>query len=176
MPREPLTRLEILGLLAQTTPRLAALTAGLEPARSQTRPDLDAWSANEVLAHLRACADVWGRNIATTLADDAPTIRSINPRTWITATDYLEQAFESSLPRFAMQRTDLLALLEPLPPDSWARTATVTGAGRPIVRTVQDFADRLARHEPQHVRQIEEIVGAMSPVGTEGRRVSSRGP
>jgi hypothetical protein len=49
---------------AEATPtatrRTAALTGGLAPAQLQAVPAPDQWSATEVLAHLRACADMWG--------------------------------------------------------------------------------------------------------------------
>src|SRR5689334_7031682 len=127
---------QVLTMLAATPLRLAALTAGLGPAQLRTAPNPDEWSANEVLAHLRACADMWGNCIMAMIAQDRPTLRAINPRTWISKTDYLEQEFQPSLQAFATQRTDLLAVLEPLPREGWARAATVTGAGKVLERTV----------------------------------------
>jgi hypothetical protein len=161
VPKSSLTIEQVLTLLAATPSRLAALTAGLAPARLQTRPDPDEWSANEVVAHLRACADVWGDCIVTILAEDRPTLRAVNPKTWITSTDYPGLEFGSSLRAFAAQRAELLAVLEPLPPERWSRSATVTGAGEPLERTVLSYAQRLARHERPHVKQIERIVSTM---------------
>ncbi len=161
MPERPLTSEQVLTMLAATPPSIAALTAGLLPAQLHTAPDHDEWSANEVLAHLRACADVWGTCIAAMLAEDRPTLRAVNPRTWIRQTDYLEQAFQPSLHAFATQRTDLLAVLEPLAPEGWARAATVTGAGKVLERTVLFYAQWLATHERPHVKQIERIVNTM---------------
>ncbi|MGH2501364.1 MAG: DinB family protein, partial [Ktedonobacterales bacterium] len=89
MARRVLTIEQTLTLLAATPTRLAALTAGLTPAQLRTPPSPDEWSANDVLAHLRACADVRGGPIATILAEDTPTIRAVNPLTWIQQTDYL---------------------------------------------------------------------------------------
>src|SRR5690242_3040738 len=103
------------------------MTAGLTPVQLHTSPAQDEWSANEVLAHLRACADMWGNSIVAILAQDKPTLRAVNPRTWIEKTDYLEQKFQPSLRAFAAQRTDLLEVLEPLGPEGWSRAATVTG-------------------------------------------------
>jgi len=114
-----------------------------------------------VLAHLRSCADVWGNCIAAILAEDRPTLRAVNPRTWIKQTDYPELEFRPSLQSFTMQRADLLAVLQPLPPESWARAATVTGAGRVLERTVLFYAQWLAHHERPHVKQIERIVNTM---------------
>jgi hypothetical protein len=156
-----LTTEQVLTLLAETPPRLAALTTGLAPAQLHTTPNYDGWSANDVLAHLRACADVWGNCIVAMIAQDKPTLRAVNPRTWIKKTDYLELEFRPSLHAFAMQRADLLAVLEPLPIDAWSRAATVTGAGKVLERTVLFYAQWLARHERQHVKQVERIVNTM---------------
>ena len=83
MPSRSLTIEQILTLLAETPPRIAALTAKLAPAQLHTAPDPGEWSANDVLAHLRACADMWGNCIVTIIAEDTPTIRAVNPRTRI---------------------------------------------------------------------------------------------
>ena len=161
MPNGSLTVERVLTLLAATPPRLAALTSGLEPGQLRTAPAPDEWSANDVLAHLRACADVWGNCISAMIAEDSPTLRAVNPRTWIKQTDYLDLAFRSSLGAFAAQRNDLLAILEPLPEEGWSRAATVTGAGRPLNRSVLSYGRWLAEHERPHVKQIERIVNTM---------------
>jgi DinB superfamily len=160
VPSRSLTTEQILTLLAETLPRITALTANLAPAQLQTTPN-DGWSANDVLAHLRACADIWGNCIVAMIAEDTPTLRAVNPRTWIKKTDYLELEFRPSLHSFAMQRADLLAVLEPLPPEGWSRAATVTGAGKVLERTVLFYAQWLARHERQHVKQVERIINTM---------------
>ena len=161
MRRKPLTGEQVLELLASAPARIAAITAELTPAQLRAAPEPDEWSATEVLAHLRACADMWGGCIERLIAEDNPTIRAINPRTWITQTDYPDLEFRPSLEAFAAQRADLLAVLEPLPPDGWSRTATMTGAGAPIVRTVGSFAERLVVHERPHIKQIERLARTM---------------
>ena len=158
MSSRPLTIEQILTMLAQGPPRLVALTAGLAPAQLRIPPNPGEWSANEVLAHLRSCADVWGDCIRAILAQDRPTLRAVNPRTWIKKTDYLDQEFQPSFQAFARQRTELLAVLEPLPPEAWSRAATVTGAGKPLERTVFSYAEGLAIHERPHLKQIGRIV------------------
>ena len=158
MSRRSLAIEQVLTLLGEAPPRIAALTTGLAPAQLYARPSPDQWSANDVLAHLRACADVWGNCILAMIAEDRPTLRAVNPRTWIKQTDYLELGFRPSLRSFVTQRAELLAVLEPLPPEGWSRAATVTGAGRVLERTVLSYAQWLARHERPHVKQIERIV------------------
>jgi hypothetical protein len=155
-PRE-----QILTMLASAPPRISAATAGLAPALCQAAPAPDGWSLNEVLAHLRACADMWGGCIAAILDQDRPTLRAVNPRTWITKTDYPDQAFLPSLHAFTTQRAALLARLEPLEPAGWARTATVLVAGKPLERTVHFYAQWLAEHERAHLKEIERSASTL---------------
>jgi hypothetical protein len=156
--RDTITIEQTLSLLAAAPQRIAELTADLTPVQLRTAPGPDEWSAIEVLAHLRACADQWGGSIVAMLAEDHPTLRAINPRTWIKQTDYPELKFQPSFQAFAAQRAELLALLRPLPPASWSRGATMRGAGKPLERTVLSQAQRLAIHERPHLKQIESIV------------------
>jgi hypothetical protein len=161
MSNRSLTVEQVLTLLTETPPRLAALTAGLAPAQLHAAPNPGEWSANDVLAHLRSCADVWGSCIETILAQDKPTIRAVNPRTWIERTDYLEREFQPSLKAFTAQRSALLAVLKPLKPKAWSRSATITGAGKPLERTVHSYAERMATHERPHLKQIERIINTV---------------
>ena len=161
MPRTLLTIPHVMTLLDETPREIDAVTALLTPEQAQTAPARDEWSVNGVLAHLRACGDVWGDCIATILAEDRPTIRAIDPRTWMERTDYPQRAFGPSFAAYLRQRTELLAVLEALPPDDWLRSATVTGAGAPLQRTVLFYAQWLARHERTHIRQIRKTVVAV---------------
>ena len=60
MARSPLTIKQILTILTETPSRIADLTDGLTAVQLRTPPGQDEWSVNDVLAHLRSCADVWG--------------------------------------------------------------------------------------------------------------------
>ena len=157
----PLTIEQVLTRLPETPPRLAALTAGLAPAQLQTCPGPAEWSLNDILAHLRSCSDVWGGTIARLLAQDKPTFRAVNPTTWIKQTNYPELKFRPSLRAFTRQRAELLAVLQPLPPKAWSRSATVTGAGKPLQRTVFTYAQWLVNHERSHFKQIERLTDTL---------------
>lgn len=54
----PLTIEQNLVSLAATPSHIATLTDGLLPAQLILPPELGAWSARDVLAHLCACSDV----------------------------------------------------------------------------------------------------------------------
>jgi len=155
---------QVLPLLRETVPRIGELTAGLGPDALHASPGPGEWSVNEVLAHLRACADVWGAGIATILAKDTPTIHAVNPRTWMKSTNYPELKFQSSFKAFVRQKTDLLAVLEALPRRSWSRRAIIRGAGSVLEWTVLIYATRLAVHERSHLKQIRRIAGVVGSV------------
>jgi DinB superfamily len=161
MPGRDLPAQAVLEMLAEHPRRLASLTARLTPAQLRATPSPGEWSATEVLAHIRSCADVWGACISRMLAEDAPTIRAVSPRSYIDDTDYVDLQFRPSLRAFTAQRTDLLAVLGSLPPKGWGRTATITKAGKPLVRTVLFYAQWLADHERIHVNQIADVAKAV---------------
>jgi hypothetical protein len=152
---------QILTVLRETPDRLRCLTGDLSEAKLSAAPEPGEWSVVEIAAHLRSCADVWGRAIETITVTDHPTIRAVNPTTWIKSTDYRELAFASSLQAFRDQRDQLLALLGDLPDEGWLRSATVLGGGRPFELTVHSYANRLARHERTHWRQVAKTVRAL---------------
>ncbi|MEP7187908.1 MAG: DinB family protein [Roseiflexaceae bacterium] len=152
---------QILSLLAETPQRIGVLTDNLELTQLHVSPEQDAWSVHTILAHLRACADVWGNSILAMLGEDQPTLRYVSPRTWIRKTDYLEQEFHAAFQAFAQQRADLLASLSSLASSDWSRTATFTGTVKGHDQTVFSYAQRIVDHELQHLEQIENIVSAI---------------
>lgn len=157
-----LTYEQVLALLAAAPPRLAALTENLTAAQLHAAPSPGEWSANDLLAHLRTCADVWGDYITRILTEDHPKIRAISPRTHLKRTNYPNLDFHPSLTAYTAQRTKLLTLLHSLPPESWSRTATVKANGRILERTLHSYADLLARHEQPHLDQLASIIAAAS--------------
>ena len=64
-----------LGLLSSTSRRIVKAIQGFDDVRLQYKIDNKTWSVNDILAHLRSCADVWGGSIEAMLAQDKPTLR-----------------------------------------------------------------------------------------------------
>ena len=161
MARQLMTTEQILSILRDTPERISDLTGDLTESKLHAAPEPGEWSVTEIAAHLRSCADVWGKAIEMIATTDHPTIRAVSPTTWIKTTDYRELAFASSLRTFREQRDWLLALFIHLPDQGWSRTATVLGGGRPLELTVHSYASRLARHERTHWRQLAKTVMAL---------------
>lgn len=148
----------VLAALAEAPKAIARVTDGCSERQLLRKPRAEAWSALEIVAHLRACADVWGSSIERMLAEDHPTIRYISPRSWIKKTDYLQQSFRASLEAFSRRRAALLETLSQLSAIDWARRATVTATTLHDA-TVLSYARRIADHEALHLDQIQRTVG-----------------
>lgn len=157
--RDPeLTSDQALELLAATPRRIEALTTGRTAEQLRMPPSPGEWSAIEILAHIRACADVRGGVALRILAEDHPRIRDASPRVDQRGTDYVDLEFAPSLRAFTEQRADLLAVLRPLSPERWSRTATVIRNGKPLEWSVQWYAEWLGSHERIHIEQIAATI------------------
>jgi len=154
MPVAPAEAEKLLHLLAATPHRIAAVSGGLDNARLHGKADEKAWSANDILAHLRACADVWGKSIMTMLTEEQPTLRYVSPRTWIRKTNYLDLEFLASFQAFTQQRDELLKTLKSLTIEDWSRAALINGREQ----TVFTYAQRMTQHEHEHCEQIEALL------------------
>jgi hypothetical protein len=148
----------ILELLARAPLRLEEATRGLQTTQLYLRSDVEPWSVSDILAHLRACADVWGNSIMAMMTRDNPTLRYVSPRTWIRKTTYLEQEFNAALESFVKERQKLVKALADLDEAGWLRRGTFTGTSqRGRDQTVLSYADRLVNHEQAHLDQIESL-------------------
>lgn len=148
----------VLDVLSETPKQIARISRGRSDQQLHHKPAADAWSAQEIVAHLRACADVWGRSIDRMLAEDHPTIRYVSPRGWIRKTDYLQQSFGDTLRAFAQKRAALVGTLSKLGASGWARGATFTATALGREATVLSYATRITDHEVRHLDQLRRTV------------------
>lgn len=149
----------VLTVLASTPRQIAGIARGHDERQLHRKPAPQAWSARDIVAHLRACAEVWGRGIERMIADDHPTIRYVSPRGWIKKTDYLEQDFKTSLRSFSASRTALLETLRALDATDWHRGATFSGTTMGRDASVLGYAKRIAEHEVGHLAQLRRTLG-----------------
>jgi hypothetical protein len=146
----------ILDLLTHAPRRLKQATHSLQTSRLYLRSDEEPWSINDILAHLRACSDVWGNSIMAMLTQDNPTQRYMSPRAWMRKPLYWDQEFNAALESFTKERRKLAKVLTNLDEAGWARRGTFTGTSpRGRDQTVLSYAERLVNHEQAHLEQIE---------------------
>lgn len=151
-----------LRVLSATPTEIARLARGFGDQQLHRRPEPEAWSAQEIVAHLQACAEVWGASIGRMLAEDHPAIRYVSPRTSIKKTDYLERSFGAILQAFADRRGLLLQALGALDGSGWLRGASFTATTLGREATILSYATRIADHEVRHLGQLERTLRALS--------------
>ena len=143
-----------LTILSETVTGLEQAVKGKDEARLRLKADKTSWSVNEILAHLRACADLWTHSIYAMLAENEPTFSDINERKWAKVTRYAELPFPESFQAFSLQRQNLLRVLQALPLEEWERSAIIFERKHTIFTQTR----RLAKHEADHLEQIENLL------------------
>src|SRR5215217_6829606 len=143
-----------LRITSETPQQIEQAAKGLEEARLQFKAGNQSWSVNEILAHLRSCADLWTHSIYAMLAENEPTFSDINERKWAKVTRYAELPFRDSFHAFSLQRENLLRVLKALPLESWERSAIIFERKHTIFTQTR----RLAKHEMEHIEQIENLL------------------
>jgi hypothetical protein len=126
----------------------------LDEARLQFKGDNKSWSINDILAHLRSCADLWTHSIYTMLAENEPVFSDLDARKWAIVTRYAELPFAESFQAYSLQRENLLRVLTVLPFESWERSAVIFERKH----TVFTQTRRMAKHEQEHVEQIVSLL------------------
>jgi hypothetical protein len=121
---EPLLTVEAtMDILRTTVSKLDDITRGASQKRLSTVTDYG-WSVNEQLAHLRASHDVLGGNMLRIVREEHPAWKGAPG--WRDQVGYSTWKFKPAFDAFRAQRAELMAELEPLPIEAWARTATVS--------------------------------------------------
>ena len=115
------------------------------------------WSANEVLWHVRACADVYGEQVARIIEEDQPRWRHVSPRARMKRTRYDELPFSESFAACRQQRIELVERLERLPTEAWQRFAFVRTEKGESMLTLQQRVSGMAVHEAIHCDQFEAL-------------------
>jgi hypothetical protein len=141
-------------LLSGTLEHLSGIILDVDEDRLYYKATSRDWSARDILAHLRSCADVWESSIVAMLANENPTLPDIHPRQWIRQTNYLELRFEELFQALKSQRGGLLSVLRHASFEDWSRSAII---GR-RKHTVFSQVRRMAKHEEKHVSQIKALL------------------
>ena len=162
MPMPVLPVEEVLEILAATPRQLNSVTAPLTETQLRTPPAPGEWSVHEILAHLRACADVRGAAALRTIAEEHPRIPVVNPREYLRTTDYLKLDVATSLRAFADERAKLLDVLRALPADGWSRPAVVVRAASSLQGSVLSYTVWIATHEVPHLDQIRAAIDSVA--------------
>ena len=130
----------------------AAAGAG---AKRPTPAHGEEWPAGEVLAHLRAMDVILVSYVFLLAVVDTPSFPGGDERALAERAGYLEDDLEPALHSFACRRAELVRLLERPDDAGWRRESVHAAYGR---FTIEDYARHFARHEVEHLAQIESAL------------------
>ncbi len=140
-----------LAQLTDTPLKLRQMVTGLNNDDLHWSLGPKAWSIVEILAHVRACADVWTFSMYAMLTENQPNLPLLDERRWAKTLGYAALTFETSFNTFAAQREDLVRTLRGLSPEQWERSGQIEGRNH----SVFSQARRMALHEVEHLTQFQ---------------------
>ncbi len=157
----------LLERLAATPRRLAQLVADASDTALDTAPP-GAWSAREVLAHLRDMeVAVWRTGFARILIEEEPELPAFDEAAWALRRRRSRDRKEQLLGDFALQRQALLNAAAQLEAEDWERRGRVAG-GREV--SLRAWLAAVAAHDDEHFAQLESLLGYTHAQAMERRR------
>jgi hypothetical protein len=151
-----LSRAERVERLERAPVALAQVLRGRSDARLSRRPAPDAWSAKEIVCHLRDAEERLATWIEQVLVMDEPVlVEGSSPDRWAADRQYARHHAGQAWEAFSARRDDTLALVRGLRPREWARAGRHPHRGR---TTVDDLVTMAAWHDDLHLDQIRRAL------------------
>jgi hypothetical protein len=134
---------------------LAAAIDGQPAAVLARRPAEKAWSAKEIVCHLRDVEEFYLDRIKILLINDEPPLILLEPDRWAEDRQYLRHDVGEALRAFRLRREDTLEFLVSLRADEWSR-----GGMHPLLGriTVGKIVRSMPRHDQAHLDQLRRAL------------------
>jgi len=145
-----------LARLEATPSELARLMRGQSDAALSRRPAPDAWSAKEVVCHLRDAEEHLSGWVRLILAVDDPVLVTAGTAArWAVDRQYARQHAGAAWDAFGRRRDETLALFRGLAPAQWQRSGQHDRRGR---MTVDHLLSLMAWHDDNHLDQLRRAL------------------
>ena len=141
--------------MRRTPGELAAAIDGQPDAVLARRPAEKAWSAKEIVCHLRDVEEFYFDRIKILLINDEPQLILLEPDRWAEDRQYLRHDVGEALSAFRLRREDTLKFLISLRPDQWSRGALHPTLGR---ITISKIVRSMPRHDETHLDQLKRAL------------------
>jgi hypothetical protein len=153
-----------LAVQAATPKKLSRLIDGVPASALRKRPAADAWSPNEILAHLADAEIVIAFRMRLILGAPGIPIAAYDQDSWVSSGHYEARSPRKSVEQFRVLRDANLTLLESLTPGQWQHYGMHSERGQ---ETIEHIVRMTAGHDLNHLQQLERIGGV-------NRRVAHR--
>jgi uncharacterized damage-inducible protein DinB len=158
-----------------TRETIAAAVRGIDDADLRRRPAEGAWSATEIVCHLRDVDELFRLRFHTILALDDPPIlvvgataddlaawrvggavgHPLDPDRWAEDRQYTRADAAAAVATFGRRRGELVTFLRGLGPREWERAGVHLHRGR---LPLSEWAASLARHDDNHLDQLQRAL------------------
>ena len=145
---------ELLYRLSDVPLRVARAVEGYSGAELRAISEAGAWSAVDILAHMRASNAIVAPRAYVLLTRDNPALAAYDERHWAEVARYIESDFRSSLALYALSRAELVNMLRHIGLEDWQRVGQHEEKG-PV--SLLDVITSLVAHEEEHCAQLEGI-------------------
>lgn len=127
--------------------------AGMSEEQLKARPVPGRWSPLEVLCHLADSDGVYAERMKRVVAEDEPTLRSMNPDGWLPRLAYHHRDADEELRLIEITRRQMARILRSLAPADFQRAGHHSQDGR---LTLEELLRRVTIHIPHHIEFIRE--------------------
>jgi hypothetical protein len=145
-------RSEVVKALAAMPDRVAAALSGLTAHSLTSPPAPGAWSAFQVLCHMRDAAIVYSGRFRWMVFDESPVLPNYDEDNWVAASVDTVDDLDAILAELRASRTDLVRILERVPDAAWLRTGRHEVLG---IVTLEPYVRHQFAHEEIHLAQLE---------------------
>jgi uncharacterized damage-inducible protein DinB len=143
---------------------VAASLAGLPDTTLRYKTDPRKWCILEILGHLADVELVYGHRLRQAIAEQDPTFAVMEQDDWARNLGYLDSAAEDLLEVYGVNRAATLRLLRRVHPEDLAKGGFHPELGRKL--TVAELVERIRKHDPNHLGQIERLKQAAPAAAT----------
>ena len=142
--------------LARTPDDVAAAIAGADDATLTRRPSAHAWSAKEIVCHVRDTEEPSLAFFQVLLDRDEPRYDDGGaPERWVDDRQYRRNDTAEALETFRRRRAESLAFLRHLTPAQWERRGIHPTRG---ALTLAQFVGLMAAHDADHLDQLRRAL------------------
>jgi uncharacterized damage-inducible protein DinB len=137
---------------------IAVLVARQPDDLLRRRPAEAAWSATEVVCHLRDIEEFYLDRVRFILINDEPVLIVLDPDRWADERQYCRQDIALAHAAFTARRRETVALLDSLDADQWERAGLHRLRGR---LTVRHIVHSWAKHDHGHLDQLRRALAGL---------------
>lgn len=149
---------ELLDQYAAGPHLLREAVAGMSDEQLKAKPVPDRWSTLEVICHLSDAEGVYAERIKRVIAEDEPSLRSMDPDAWLSRLAYHIRDAEEEFRFVEFTRRQLGRILHSLKPADFQRKGRHSEVGQ---LTLETLLQRITNHIPHHVQFIREKRAAL---------------